>query len=312
MRGGGLHDCDSLRAMFSDYLIRWHLTPDGDPIVTHSSRLLPVRRHGVPAMLKVAMEPEEKFGGLLMSWWGGEGAARVLAQEGDALLLERAMGNRSLADLARTGRDDEANRIICAVVATLHAHSAKPPPDLIALTQWFRDLEPAAEKHGGMLALSAATARELLAHPRDVVVLHGDIHHDNILDFGARGWLAIDPKRLSGERGFDYANLFCNPENDPGVMAPDRFRRRLAVVAEASRIKRERLLQWILAWAGLSAAWWLGDGVHPEDRFRDCGAGSARALPLPILFDGGEGRGEGRRLPPTLRMLLPSPNPLPR
>ena len=99
-------------------------------------------------------------------------------------------------------------------------------------------------------------------------MLHGDIHHDNVLDFGARGWLAIDPKGLIGERGFDYANLFCNPETDIEVTAPDRFRRRLAIVTEASGIERERLLQWILAWAGLSAAWWLSDGVQPEIDFR--------------------------------------------
>ena len=55
-------------------------------------------------------------------------------------------------------------------------------------------------------------AAELLASPRDVTVLHGDIHHGNILDFGARGWLAVDPKGLVGERGLDYANLFCNPD----------------------------------------------------------------------------------------------------
>ncbi len=116
------------RAMFTEYLTRWHLTPDGDPIVTHSSTLLPVRRRGVPAMLKVAMEAEEKRGGLVMSWWNGEGAARVLAQDGDALLLERAMGSRSLAEYTRTERDDEATRIICAAIATLHAHDAKPPP----------------------------------------------------------------------------------------------------------------------------------------------------------------------------------------
>ena len=42
--------------MFDDYLARWHLTPDGTPIITHSSRLLPVRRDGVPAMLKIALE----------------------------------------------------------------------------------------------------------------------------------------------------------------------------------------------------------------------------------------------------------------
>jgi type IV secretion system protein VirD4 len=36
----------------------------------------------------------------------------------------------------------------------------------------------------------------LLAEPRDVGVLHGDLHHDNVLDFGARGWLAIDPNDI--------------------------------------------------------------------------------------------------------------------
>jgi streptomycin 6-kinase len=99
-------------------------------------------------------------------------------------------------------------------------------------------------------------------------VLHGDIHHDNVLDFGARGWLVIDPKGLHGERGFDYANLFCNPETDIAVTAPDRFARRLDIVTERAGLERKRLLQWILAWAGLSAAWWLSDGVHPEIDFR--------------------------------------------
>jgi streptomycin 6-kinase len=46
----------------------------------------------------------------------------------------------------------------------------------------------------------AATARELLAKPSEVVILHGDIHRGNVLDFGPRGWLASDPKGLVGER----------------------------------------------------------------------------------------------------------------
>jgi streptomycin 6-kinase len=269
--------------MFTEHLTRWNLTPDSDPIVTHSSRLLPVRRRGAPAMLKLPMEAEEKRGSLVMPWWDGQGAARVLAHDRDALLLERAMGNRSLAAFTRTGRDDEATRILCAAIATLHAHDAEPPPGLVALTPWFRDLWSAAETHGGILARSADTARELLVHPHDVVVLHGDIHHDNVLDFGTRGWLAIDPKGLIGERGFDYANLFCNPETDIEVTAPDRFRRRLAIVAEASGIRRERLLQWILAWAGLSAAWWLSDGVQPEIdlRIAELAAGELGASPPP-------------------------------
>lgn len=254
---------DDVPVMFSDYLDRWELIPDGSPIATHSSHLLPVRRRGVPAMLKIAVGAEEKFGAVLMAWWDGEGAARVLAQQDGVILLERAEGKVSLAALARDGRDDDASRIICAVVAKLHLPRAKPLPELIPLSRWFEALEPAAAANGGILPLCAAAARELLATPREVGVLHGDIHHDNILDFGERGWLAIDPKRLYGERGLDYANLFCNPDRETAT-APGRFARQVAVVSEAAGLERKRLLQWILAWAGLSASWWLGDGISPE------------------------------------------------
>jgi streptomycin 6-kinase len=103
-----------------------------------------------------------------------------------------------------------------------------------------------------------------LTEPREVVALHGDLHHGNVLDFGTRGWLAIDPKGLVGERGFDFANIFTNPDLDnptrPLATQPDRFLRRLEVVTEATTLDRKRLLSWTLAWTGLSAAWSLASG----------------------------------------------------
>lgn len=252
----------NVRLMFAKCLERWNLAPDGEPILTRSSRLLPVRRNGVAAMLKVPLADEERVGGVLMSWWNGDGAARVMARDRDAILLERAEGARSLAELVRNGRDDEASRIICGVVAKLHAPSAHPPDGLIPLPLWFRELELTATQRGGILLKSAAAARELLANPRDVVALHGDVHHDNILDFGARGWLAIDPKGLLGERGFDYANIFCNPKE--AAAAPGRLSRQASIVAKASGLEGARLLQWILAYAGLSAAWLLNEGEEAE------------------------------------------------
>jgi streptomycin 6-kinase len=249
--------------MFAEYLSRWELTPDGDPTLTRNSRLLPVRWRGAAAMLKVALEAEEKAGNGLMAWWGGEGAARVLANDGDAILLERAEGKASLADFVQRGRDDEASRIICAVVTKLHAPRTKPMPNLVPLAQWFAQLAPAAATQGGILAVSDGAARDLLASQREVAVLHGDIHHANILNFGERGWLAIDPKGLAGDRGFDYANLFCNPDHQTAT-SPGRLARRIVVVADAAGLQRKRLLRWILAWAGLSAAWHLADGTSPE------------------------------------------------
>lgn len=247
--------------MFDEYLKRWALTQDGDAFTSLNGYLLPVRQHGVAAMLKVSQQPEEQAGSLLMAWWAGEGAAPVLAQDGEALLMVRAQGSNSLLRMVEGGQDDQATRILCAVAARLHAPRSKPLPALVPLEQWFESLWRAAARHGGLLAHSAATARELLAAPREVTVLHGDIHHENVLDFGPSGWLAIDPKGLYGERGFDYANLFCNPDGE-SALAPGCFARRVESVAQVSGIDRKRLLQWILAWTGLSIAWKLEDQIE--------------------------------------------------
>jgi streptomycin 6-kinase len=250
--------------MFEPYLTSWSLTPDGEPISTHSSSLLPVRRGGEPAMLKIAHGEEERDGAALMEWWAGNGAAGVLAHDGDAVLLERAVGGRSLETMAREGRDDEATRILCAATAKLHAPRRQPlPPTLVPLSRWFVELDPAASTHGGYLKRAAALALELLQSPRDTVVLHGDIHHGNILDFGQRGWLAIDPKGLIGERGFDYVNLFRNPDLET-AMTPGWFGRRLTIITEIAPVDRVRLLKWIVAFTGLSAAWILNDGDEPD------------------------------------------------
>jgi streptomycin 6-kinase len=252
--------------MFRDYLERWTLTLDGEPVVTATSRLLPVRAGNVPAMLKVAIHDEEKRGGLLMTWWGGIGAAPVLAHGDDAIVLERAALNTSLAELAHNN-DDEATRIICRVVEQLHAPRSGPPPPLVPLTQWFAPLYSAAQRYAGIFRTAAAAASRLLDDQRDIGVLHGDVHHGNVLDFGGRGWLAIDPKALSGERYFDYANILCNPDVELAT-APGRMARQATIIAEAANLDRSRLLDWTLAWAGLSAAFLAEDGLSPHGALR--------------------------------------------
>lgn len=258
--------------MLSEITHRWGLTADGPPRDgppqhTPGSLLQPVLWRGQRAMLKIAHNAEELPGFDLMAWWNGDGAARVFARQGPALLLERAQDAQALTQLSRTGQDDAACRILCAVVAQLHTPRDEPPAGLTPLAVWFQGLEAAARQHAGVVRSAHATACELLAAPQDVGCLHGDIHHGNVLDFGARGWLAIDPKGLIGERGFDYANLFCNP--DPATAGDaQRFNRRVDLVTEAAGLQRQRLLQWILAWAGLSFAWHAEDGTPGEAALR--------------------------------------------
>ncbi len=244
----------------------WNLSGDGELIVTRSSLLQPVKYRDTKCMLKIALGNEERRGNSLMNWYNGVGAAQILQHDESALLMERATGPNSLGEMAKNGRDDEATMIICSVISKLHTQKGTYPYDLVPLDIWFKDLEPAAAKYGGVFDSCSKIANRLLSDAFDPVILHGDIHHGNILDFGLKGWLAIDPKGLFGERGFDYANLFCNPDIETATK-PGRLAKQVKILSVASGLDSKRLLQWIAAWAGLSAAWAHDDGVSAEPAF---------------------------------------------
>jgi streptomycin 6-kinase len=247
-------------ADFEPWLTRWALTADGAPFETDytHSRLLPVRRGRQAAMLKIATVEEERRGAALMAWWGGDGAAPVMAFQDEALLLVRAQGEGDLAAMSRAGDDRQALEVLCGVVAALHRpRVAAAPSRLQGLERWFLSLRDAASLDS-RLGDAWRIAASLLADPRDPVVLHGDIHHGNVLDFGDRGWLAIDPKALTGERAYDYANIFRNPDVET-ALAPGRLRARLDQIGRLADLDPPRLLRWVAAHAGLSAAWALED-----------------------------------------------------
>lgn len=221
------------------------------------SRLLPVRAGAQAAMLKLAHSPDERRGGSIMAWWDGQGAAPVIATQDEALLMLRATGG-PLTQEVLAGRDEAATTILCQVVARLHAPRDRPPPAAPSLAQLFSAL---IQSDDPTLARARRVASGLLETPRDPVLLHGDIHHANVLDFGADGWLAIDPWGLVGERAYDYANTFPNP--DLASVTADRFAVRLAQIAKAADLEPARLKAWAYAHAGLSAAWHAQDGTDP-------------------------------------------------
>ena len=74
-----------------------------------------------------------------------------------------------------------------------------------------------------------------------------------MLDTGARGWIAIDPKGLLGERTFDFVSILRNPDAAT-ALALGRFDRQVEVLAEAAALDRHRLFKWTLALAGLDLA----------------------------------------------------------
>jgi streptomycin 6-kinase len=232
----------------------WGAEPTGEVWTTGSSDLVAGRRDGVPVMLKVARIEEERRGGRLLAWWSLHGGLPVLEHDGDAVLMRRATGRRSLLALSEAGRDDEAEEVLAATAGALHA-LPEPPESvgLVPLRTWFRALTDRPQEDA-LLARAAGVARALLDEPGPVVALHGDLHHGNVLDLGDR-WAAIDPKGLVGHPAFDVANVFCNPTEERAVARLDR---RLGRLADRLRLEPEQLAAWVVAWCGLSVAWSRG------------------------------------------------------
>ena len=256
--------------MLQTWIDRWRLTPDGAVFVTEAtrSRVQPVRTaDGMQAVLKVAASDEERRGGAAMEWWAGCGAARVLARSGAALLLERLNGEGELQAMAARGGgdDDAATRILCRVAMGMH-RPAEADVALIDLELWFAELHRAAgapSRERPLFAQASATAKDLFAGGASAVALHGDMHHGNALRSADGDWVAIDPKGLVGDPGYDFANILNNPSAEI-AHAPGRLGRQARVIAECSGQPLPQVLRWAFTYAALSGAWSWADGR--EDR----------------------------------------------
>jgi len=249
---------------------RWNI---GDPVLiadTFSSRIWKVQlgdgASGVVKDLKPIKDIEDELRGAhLLAWRRGEGAVKLIDLDGHMMLLEYA-GNTTLVDHLNAHGDRKATEIAAAVTMRLFSPSELPfPRDLQPLAMRFASLfkKAEAERRAGRNSLyveAASIAERLLASPKDVRPLHGDLHHENIMH-GSRGWLAIDPKGVIGDPGFDAANFFYNPldRNDLRLNI-ERIAFMAHTFAKALGQDVPAILDHAFAYGCLSASWHDEDG----------------------------------------------------
>ena len=173
--------------------------------------------------------------------------------------------------MVRSGEDEKATEIICDVLDAIHSHSRQQLPGFVDLNGHFQSLMKRAEKEtsGSIFKNTAKVAKELIRTESDRTMLHGDIHHTNILFSAERGWLAIDPQPLFGERTYDTANAFYNPDDLPMIVeSTDRVLSMARRFSNRMRVDQKRVLKFAYAHGGLSISWQLDDGEDPARRMR--------------------------------------------
>ena len=92
-------------------------------------------------------------------------------------------------------------------------------------------------------------------------MLHGNLHHDNILQSG-NDWLVIVPKDIIGESAYEVAAFVRNQmvdllsiHNPIGII-----QNRITVFANLLELPPRRILNWCFVQAMLSWVWALEDG----------------------------------------------------
>ncbi|MCC5973991.1 MAG: hypothetical protein JJT81_08055 [Rubellimicrobium sp.] len=264
---------EDLRGTAEHRMRAWGCTPDGDAIVTDDAFLMPVRRVGVPLMLKVADPDGDEVGAAaILAALGGRGAVQLVEAAGSALLMERVThAGPSLAQMALGGQDGAAMTVLIDLTLEVQAGLAGVDlPDLIPFDRRMAAFAEALAEPGldgatvGLLARLSDMGHEIAGDPAGWIALHGDMHHFNALHDAARGWLMIDPKGILGPAPFDFANMILNPlPHADLVMAPARMERMAGMVAERLGTPAREVLLWVCLQAGLGLAWSLWDSERP-------------------------------------------------
>jgi streptomycin 6-kinase len=256
---------------------RWSMTV-GPPFVPLSYNYVApaVLANGTRVVLKIGFPSKELLSEMeALRLYEGDGIARLLAWEREqgALLLERLEPGTPLARLA----DDEKATAIGASAMLKLWRPAPADHSFPTVADWTRGLERLrARFDGGTGPLPASRVEEaerlfadLLASAAQPMLLHGDLHHSNILAARRAPWLAIDPKGLVGDPGFEVGAFLANEileKPEPAKL----IARRLDQLSEALGIERARLRAWGLAFMVLSAWWSIEDHGYGWERAMAC------------------------------------------
>jgi streptomycin 6-kinase len=229
---------------------KWELTLDAPYKNSYVSIVYPAtRRDGSRAVLKLQYPHHESDNEQeALRCWNGDGAVRLFDYhpEARALLLERCEPGVPLS----TVDADEALEAFVGLLPRLWIAGAEPFTSLAdESVAWIAQLPGEWERAGRpfetrLLDLALESLERLCKTQGPQVLVHQDLHADNVLRATREPWLVIDPKPLVGEREFSLAPIIRSNELGHGRA---HVVRRLDTLASRLGLDRERARLWALS-----------------------------------------------------------------
>jgi len=195
--------------------------------------------------------------------YNGQGAVKLFDCDIDkgALLMEALIPGKSLKSFFPE-LDEKAELIAIEVIKKLHSCGLpKNIADFPTLEQWLSSLDEANEiLFASLIQRAKELAAYLLNTQSKPILLHGDLHHDNIL-LNNNEWVSIDPKGVIGEAAYEAGAFIRNPMPEL-LKQPDPLtiiNNRVNLFSAHLNIERQRLIDWSFVQAVLAACWAFED-----------------------------------------------------
>ncbi len=245
---------------------KWNLTIGQPMLLSYNYVTAAVQNDSLPVVLKIGVPQHELISQLTsLEYFDGKGCVQLLEQdiEHGMFLLEKLTPGEMLVSVEN---DDLRTHIACDVMKILW-RSVPENSSLIKLRDWFAGLDGLRPAFSGgtgyfpeeLFSRVESLVPALFADSSPPALIHGDLHHFNILS-SKRGWVAIDPKGVIGPPEYECGPLLINPIPDFPYLpaAISQTERRIAILGERLGFARERIRDWGLCHAILSA-WWDTD-----------------------------------------------------
>lgn len=219
-----------------------------------------------PVILKIGCDAElidaEKHA---LAYFKGSGSIKLIDFHAlhHALLLQQALPGTTLKFLYPHQMDFVIDAY-STVVKQLHRPLVGQHP--LHISDWLTALDkvPKGKLPENLLTKAMAIRDKLLASSSEHVFLHGDLHHDNIIQHEDR-WLAIDPKGIVGEPAFEVAAFdFIHSSEMDDADCKALLEARVKRLSFNLNLDPEQLKEWVFVRILLSAAWWVEDRGDPS------------------------------------------------
>jgi streptomycin 6-kinase len=260
------------------YAQRWSLDLQPPFELSYNYVAPAIRADGSEAVIKLGFPNRELLSEMhALQHFNGNGMVMLLEADFDrqVFLIERV---RPGIELVTLKDDEQATRIAAQVMSQLWLPVTTERP-LLTVESWtagLAKLRPYFEGTTGpfpeyLVDAAEKIFAELVPSQGERVLLHGDLHHWNILSAQRQPWLALDPKGVIGEREFEVGPLLLNPnlENCTDIELKRMQSRRIDILEEMLGFDRQHMLAWGVSRAVLSA-WWSveDDGAFGQQALR--------------------------------------------